>query len=69
MLEKPSESVYLGVAGVKFSIIPSVIPNDFASFPGEEINPDSEWWHLVNIFGYYQIGEFYYLRILPGWGT
>jgi hypothetical protein len=57
------------VASVRFSIIPSGIPNDWASLPGEPINPKDPWWHLFTTFGFFKDGDYYRLREMPGWGT
>lgn len=57
------------VASVRFSIIPSGIPSDWASVPGEPIDPNDPWWHLVTVFGYFKDGDYFRLRMMPGWGT
>jgi hypothetical protein len=57
------------VASVRFSIIPSQIPNDWASFPGDEIKPDDVWWRLVAPFGVYQDKDSFWLKLMFGRGT
>jgi hypothetical protein len=57
------------VAGVRFSIIPVQVPNDYVGFPGEAINPNDVWWQLSAPFGIFKDGEFYRLRLVFGWGT
>jgi len=57
------------VASVGFSIIPSQIPNDWASFPGDGIKPDDSWLHLYAPFGVYQDKEYYWLKLMFGRGT
>lgn len=69
LLDVPSNSNYTIAAGVSFSIIPRKIPSDFGGFPGEEYNPNSPWWHLAAPFGVIQVGDYYYLRLVFGWGT
>jgi hypothetical protein len=69
LLDVPSNSNYTIVAGVNFSIIPRNIPSDFGGFPGEEYDPNSLWWHIAAPFGVIQVGDYYYLRLVFGWGT
>lgn len=59
------------VVFVKFSIIPLDPPsaNDWASLPGDGISLTDPWWHLGSVFGIFQDGEYFRLRIMPGWGT
>jgi len=57
------------VASVGFSIIPSQIPNDWASFPGDEIKPGDSWWRLYAPFGVYQDKDYYWLKLMFGRGT
>ena len=58
------------IAGVSFSIIPAQIPNDWASFPGDEIRLNDSWWHLVAPFGVYRDdGEYFWLKLMFGHGT
>jgi hypothetical protein len=57
------------LASVRFSIIPSRTPNDYASFPGDTISPNDVWWHLVAPFGVFKDGNDYRLRLVFGWGT
>lgn len=69
ILDNPPDSGYDMVAGVKFSIIPAQIPNDWASFPGETLLPDDVWWHIGAPFGIRKEGEDYILELVFGWGT
>jgi hypothetical protein len=57
------------VASVGFSIIPAQIPNDWASFPGDEIKPEDTWWRLYAPFGVYQDKDYFWLRLMFGRGT
>jgi hypothetical protein len=57
------------VARVKFSVVPSQVPHDMASFPGEEIKEEDPWWHLWMPVGVFIDGEDYRLRIVFGYGT
>lgn len=57
------------VAGVKFSIIPTQIPNDWASFPGDAISPNDVWCHMGAPFGILKEGEYFILKLVFGWGT
>jgi hypothetical protein len=57
------------VASVSFSIVPAQIPNDWASFPGEEIKPEDQWWYLVAPFGVYQDPDYYWLKLVFVRGT
>ena len=57
------------VASVGFSIIPSQIPNDWASFPADEIKPEDSWWRLYAPFGVYQDKDYYWLKLMFGRGT
>jgi hypothetical protein len=69
-LKDPScDPFFTIVAGVRFSIIPNQIPNDYVSFPGEAINPNDIWWHLSAPFGIFKDGDVYKLRLVFGWGT
>jgi hypothetical protein len=53
LLDISSSSGFEIVAGVKFSIIPAQVPNDWASFPGDTISPNDVWWHLSTAFHKY----------------
>ena len=57
------------VAGVRFSIIPNQIPNDYASFPGDPIATNDVWWHIAAPFGVFRDENYYRLRLVFGWGT
>jgi hypothetical protein len=69
LLDPSCDPFFEIVAGVRFSIIPNQIPNDYASFPGELFNPNDIWWHLWAPFGIFKDGDFYKLRLVFGWGT
>lgn len=69
LLDVPVYSNYTIVAGVNFSIIPKKTPSDFGGFPGEEYDPNSSWWHIAAPFGVIQVDDYYYLRLVFGWGT
>jgi len=70
IVENTSNENYVIVAKTTFSIIPSKIPNDFASFPGKPYDPnDAPWDHIGAPFGVIQVGDYYYLRLVFGWGT
>lgn len=69
LLDVPSNSNYKIVAGVNFSIIPRQTPSDFGGFPGEAYDPNSSWWHIGAPFGVIQVDDYYYLRLVFGWGT
>lgn len=64
--ENVSDDIYIIVAGVSFSIYPKKFPNNFGSFPGEYVPP---WDHISAPFGVIHIGDYYYLRLVFGWGT
>ena len=64
--KEPDPSV---VASVWFSIVPTQIPNDWASFPGDEIKPEDKWWRLAAPFGVYQDPDYYWLKLVFGRGT
>ncbi|GEM_PF-1764014 len=56
------------VASVRFSIIPVQVPNIWAVFPGDAVEPDNNWWHLEKLLGVYggpSNSEYYWLRIMP----
>ncbi len=57
------------VALVKFSIIPAEIPNDWASLTIGTTEPNDPWWLVGTVFGYFRDGEYFRLRMMPGWGT
>ncbi len=57
------------VASAWFSIMPSQIPNDWASFPGDEIKPEDTWLRLYAPFGVYQDKDYYWLKLMFGRGT
>jgi hypothetical protein len=57
------------VAGVRFSIIPAQVSNDYASFPADQLDPNDVWWHTGAPFGIFKDGDFYRLRLVFGWGT
>lgn len=57
------------VAGVRFSIIPALVPNDYASFPTDQVDLNDVWWHIGAPFGIFKDGDFYRLRLVFGWGT
>jgi hypothetical protein len=70
MVDNRSNDTYVFVAKVAFSIIPSETPSDFGSFPGEPYDPkEAPWWHIGAPFGVIQVGNYYYLRMVFGWGT
>jgi len=69
LLDISSSSGFEIVAGVKFSIIPAQVPNDWASFPGDTISPNDVWWHLSAPFGIFKDGEYLILKLVFGWGT
>lgn len=69
ILNDSSNSGFEMVAGVKFSIIPTQIPNDWASFPGNAISQNDVWWHLSAPFGILKEGDFFILKLVFGWGT
>ena len=69
LLDNSSSSGFEIVAGVKFSIIPAQIPNDWASFPGDTISPNDVWWHLSAPFGIFKDSEYLILKLVFGWGT
>jgi hypothetical protein len=69
LLDNPSNKNYVIVAAVNFSIIPRKIPNDYGSFPSQPIGPNDTWWHIGAPFGVIKLDDYYYLRLLPGWGT
>lgn len=52
------------VASVLFSIIPDQIPNDWASFPGQEVASDDTWWHLYAPFGVYKDDNYFWLKLV-----
>jgi hypothetical protein len=56
------------VASIRFSIIPVQIPNIWAVFPGDVVEPDDSWWHLEKLLGVYgepPNSDYYWLRIMP----
>lgn len=57
------------VAGVRFSIIPAQVPNDYASFWTDQVDLNDVWWHIGAPFGIFKDGDFYRLRLVFGWGT
>jgi hypothetical protein len=57
------------VGSVWFSIVPAQIPNDWASFPGDEIKPEDIWWRVAAPFGVYQDEDYFWLRLVFGRGT
>src|SRR5215208_6867613 len=57
------------VASVEFSIIPSQIPNDWASFPGDGITSEDSWWLLYAPVGVYQDKDYYWLKLMFGKGN
>lgn len=69
ILDNPSNGTYVIVAGVSFSIIPRKTPNDYGGFPGKEYDPNTPWWRIAAPFGVIQINDYYYLRLVFGWGT
>ncbi len=58
------------VAYVQFSIIPADVPiaNDWMSLSAN-VSPINSWWLIGSVFGVFRDGEYYRLRITPGWGT
>jgi len=69
LLDPSCDSFFDIIAGVRFSIIPNQIPNDYASFPGDAIKPGDIWWHLLAPFGVFKDGNNYRLRLIFGWST
>lgn len=67
IIENMSDDTYIIVAGVSFSIYPKKFPNNFRSFPGEPYSPP--WEHISAPFGVIHINDYYYLRLVFGWGT
>jgi len=69
MKDRSYDPFYPIVAGVRFSILPAQIPNDWASFPGDLIHEGDTWWHMGAPFGVFREGDDYRLRLVSGWGT
>jgi len=70
------------VAYVEFSIIHvgglpgeggipinSGIHNDWVTLMIDSQGLDNLWWHIGSVFGYFRDGEYFRLRMMPGWGT
>lgn len=68
-LDNPPGSGFDIVAAVKFSIIPTQIPNDWAGFPGDAISPNDVWWHIGAPFGIFKEGDYFILKLVFGRGT
>lgn len=68
IFETPN-SLYLYGAKVRFSVVPVEVPNAYAAFPGDPIDPNDPWWHIGAPFGVLEVDGRYYLRMLFGWGT
>ncbi len=69
LLNPSCDPFFKFVAGVKFSVIPSQVPHDMGSFPGEGYREGDPWWHIWAPFGVFIDGEDYRLRLVFGWGT
>lgn len=66
LIDPSCDPFFTIVAAVRFSVIPSQVPHEMGSIPGEE---DGEWWHLSAPFGVFVDGSNYRLRLVFGWGT
>lgn len=60
---------FLIYASVDFSITPVKILNEYSAFPSISTNPNDVWGHLIAPFGVFIDGNYYRLRLVPGWGT
>jgi hypothetical protein len=69
LLDSSCDPFFKFVAGVKFSVIPSQVPHDMGSFPGEGYKEGDPWWHIGAPFGVFVDGENYRLRLVFGFGT
>ena len=69
LLDNSSNSGFEIVAGVRFSIIPAKIPNEWASFPGDTVSPNDIWWHLGAPFGVFREEPYFVLKLVFGLGT
>jgi hypothetical protein len=69
MLDNSPGGTYVFVAGVNFSVIPKETLNVYRSFPGKPIDPNSPWDVIGAPFGVIQVDDYYYLRLVFGWGT
>lgn len=69
LLDSSCDPFFKLVAGVRFSVIPSQVPHDMGSFPGEAIKEGDIWWHLSMPVGVFIDGSYYRLRLVFGWGT
>jgi hypothetical protein len=60
---------FIILGGVKFSITPVQIPNEYASFPADNTDPTDATWFLSAPFAVFKDGDDYRLRLVFGWGT
>ena len=77
-----SDGFFEIVAYVEFSIIHvgglpgedgipinSGIHNEWVTLTTDSQGLNSLWWHIGTVFGYFRDGEYFRLRMMPGWGT
>lgn len=57
------------IASVIFSIQPVEYSQNWASMVTSDSNSNDPWWHLGATFGIFRDGEYFRLKLLPGWGT
>ena len=69
LLNRSCDPFFEIVANVRFSIIPTQVPHDMASFPGDLIQDGDTWWNLSMPVGVFIDDDDYRLRLVFGWGT